>query len=166
MSCFIMNPDSIRRIGYTLADILNGCKYSGTLNLAKAAARHTIAGKEFSDCIVGGSYNEELISQALHRINAQAYAGRYREPDLEQLPDPAAKTRYSLHRLPLYIERSERPHEWHFHLMQLLDCWLYQTAEDATMKDEKRIALQAFSNALAVQMVQHSEPYNHYVWGE
>lgn len=167
MSCFIMNPDSIRKIGYTLAAILDGCEYSNTASIATDAAFVADLPNVFHQYFsrIRG-YNGEGISEDLHTINARAYAGRYKEEFLQPFAPSTDTTRKSLSRLAQYTNHTESPQEWHYHLISLLDCWLYQTAEDATRNDPKRIALQAFAASLSRQIVQHSEEYNRYRWGE
>ena len=163
MSCFIMNPDSIRKIGYTLAAILNACKYRNAITFDKSACTAAKLNKLFAEYdrpLYG--YDPEMISEALHRLNAKAYAGRYSDPDAEPFAPPA-NLRY---RLRPAADATKTPQEWHFHLASLLDCYLYQTAEDATIDDPLRAALETFSAHLATGIVRNSERYNKYRWGE
>lgn len=163
MSCFVMNPDSIRKIGYTLAAILNACKYGNSYRFDKGAATAANLPKLFAayDRPLYG-FDPESISEALHRLNAKAYAGRYSDPDECEFAPPANK-RYSLQPI---TGVGSTPQEWHYHLASLLDCYLYQTAEDATLADPLRAALETFSAHLAAGIVRNSDYYNLHRWGE
>ena len=167
MSCFIMNHDSIRKIGHTLADILDACELSNTVSIATSAAEAADLPRVFWRYYSRTrGHNAEGIAEDLHTINARAYAGRYREEGLEPFEPSHSYKRKSIYRPAQYEGHTESPQEWHYHLVSLLDCYLYQTAEDATRHDPKRFALQDFAAALSRQIVQHSEPYNRNRWGE
>lgn len=137
MSCYIMNHDAIRTMGYTLADCLNRSLYGNEYSIAIAAVQYSDLGKAFMDgfCFKNGRFQPERISITLHRLNAQAYAGRYRESELETFSVPKSDRKcslwrkYSLWRPPEYVDGYERPKDWHYTLLALIDCWLYQTAE-------------------------------------
>ena len=169
MSCFIMRPESIWTLANTLESVLNAAHFSGELTITAAALMGTPCAAAFADCkpspVLEGFYADQ-IADVLWRINSDAYAGRYHDPQQEPLPDYVAGTGKSLFECPVYGDHREQPQPWHYHLCRLLDCWLYQTSEDATRKDEKRVALQAFANALKVQLVTHSTEYNAFRWGE
>lgn len=163
MSCFIMNPDSIRRIGYTLAEILNACKYRNVYTFDKAAANAANLPKllaEHDRPLYG--YDPESISKTLHDLNVKAYAGRYADPEEDPFPSPL-NIRYTLRPA---AGACNTPQEWHYHLCSLLDCYLYQTAEDATLHDPLREALETFAACLKSGIVQHSDQYNKFRWGE
>lgn len=163
MSCFIMNPDSIRKIGYTLADILNACKYRNCWSFDKGAAKAARLPELFAayDRPLYG-YDPEMISKALHDLNAKAYAGRYSDPEETPFADPA-NMKYTLRP---FAGACNTPQEWHYHLASLLDCYLYQTAEDVTLTDPLREALETFAACLKYGIVQHSDLYNMFRWGE
>lgn len=167
MSCFIMNPESIRKIGYTLAAILDVSEFGKECTIATNAAESANLPKAFHQYYSRHrGYNAEGISEDLYMLNLQAYASRYERSPWEPFPDPISRSAYSLTRLPVYADHTEAPQEWHYHLLKLLHCWLYQTEEDATIEDEKRKALEAFANALSCQIVQHSNEYSKFRWGE
>lgn len=166
MSCFIMPPVSIRTLGNTLDSVFNAAKYSNTHSITTAAVCNTSLCKAFADCLYCECYDGEMIAAELFRINAAAYAGRYKEPTDTALPPHIAGTARSLFDRPVFADHMERPQDWHYHLASLLDCWLYQTSEDATRTNEKRIALAEFARNLKCIIVQHSEQYNKTRWGE
>jgi hypothetical protein len=171
MSCFIMRPESIWMLANTLESVLNAAHFSGELTITTSALMCAPScAAAFADCkpspILEGVYADQ-IADALWRINSAAYAGRYRrDPQQEPLPPCVAGTGKSLYDRPVYGDHREQPQPWHYHLCRLLDCWLYQTDEDATRKDEKRVALQAFATALKSSLVTHSPEYNAGRWGE
>lgn len=163
MSCFIMKPESIRKIGYTLAEILNACKYRNVYTFDKGAAKAANLPKLFAEYdrpLYG--FDPEAISETLHRLNAKAYAGRYSDPDECEF-DPPANVRYNMRPL---AGATNTPQEWHYHLASLLDCYLYQTDEDTTHADPIREALETFSVRLAAGIVRNSESYQRIRWGE
>ena len=163
MSCFILHPNSLRMIGYTLAEILNACKYRKVYTFDKGAAKAANLPKllaEYDRPLYG--YDPESISKALHDLNVKAYAGRYADPEEDPFPSPL-NMRYNLRPA---AGACNTPQEWHYHLASLLDCYLYQTAEDATLADPLRAALETFAACLKSGIVQHSEQYNKFWWGE
>lgn len=186
MSCFVMKPESIRQIGYTIEKIFNCYLYSNTATITMHAVdaagglpaclggyyiQPGSLGVVFADCRTpSGDFDGEMIARELWRLNVAAYNGRYNEQGGEELPPdlvglPDIRRAYSLWKMPEYADHMEKPQEWHYHLCRLLDCWLYQTCEDATDKHEKRQALRKFSDALKVAIVQHSDDYNNFRWG-
>lgn len=186
MSCFVMNPASIRKIGYTLEKCFNSYIYSNTLTITMQAVDaaggipgHVCAyyiqpdsiGAAFADCRTpSGDFDGEKIARELWRLNVAAYNGRYNEQGGEELPPdlvclPDIRRAYSLWKTPEYADHREKPQPWHYHLCRLLDCWLYQTDEEATAKDAKRQVLRKFSDALKVAIVQNSDKYNDFRWG-
>lgn len=159
MSCYIMNHDNIREIGYTLAEILNRSLYDNEVTIASSAAQCSNLGKALTDCYVGDRFSGERISEILHRINAQAYAERYRESDLELFSAPESRRKYSIWKLPERDGIDEIPQDWHYALTVFIDCWLYQTDEGNAAIADKRLAVQEFVRQLTRQIVQHSDGY-------
>ena len=164
MSCFIMQSKSIWMLANTLESVFNAAKFSGTWSITSAAVCETSLCNAFADCIRCDCYDSEMIAAALYRINAAAYAGRYNEPIDTELPPYVAGTARSLFDRPYYADHMERPQDWHYQLASLLDCWLYQTDEDATRKDKKRVALTEFARNLKCMIVSHSTQYSQHRW--
>lgn len=158
MSCYVMKADSIRKIAYSIADILNHLHASPDCTITSDAATAAKLPHAFSRYFSRVRwYNGEGIAEDLHRINMLAYCGRYREdPETGVYPIIGAPEDLSIVKRAEYGEHSEIPQPWHYELAGLLDCWLYQTAEDATINDPLRLALQNFSAALKSGIVQHS----------
>lgn len=159
MSCYIMNHDNIREIGYTLAEILSRSLYDNEVTIASSAAQCNNLGKAFMDCYLNGRFAGEKISEILHRINASAYAERYKENDLELFSAPESRRKYSIWELPERDGIDEIPQDWHYALTALIDCWLYQTDEGNAAIADKRLAVQEFARQLTRQIVQHSDGY-------
>ncbi len=168
MSYFVMRPESIWQLANTLESIMNAATFSNTCTLTTAATCSTPMCNAFTDCasLSGTDYDAEPIAAALWEINNAAYAGRYRVPETPPLPEYVAGTGRSLCALPVFIDHAERPQPWHYHLCRLLDCWLYQTNEDATRNNKKRIALEAFTRNLKCLLVSHAPEYTAGRWGE
>lgn len=161
MSCYVMNHEAIRTMGYTLADCLNRSIYGNEYSIAVCAAEYSNLGKAFMDgfCFMEGRYQPEGISITLHRLNAQAYAERYRESELETFSACGSRRKHSLWQPPEYVDGCERPQDWHYTLLALIDCWLYQTAEGNVYKSDTRLALNRFAQELARLVTQHSPAY-------
>lgn len=159
MSCHIMNHDSIRKMGYTIAECLNRGIYGNDCTMATIAAQCSDLGKAFMDCYLNGRFSGERISEALHRINASAYAERYKESDLELFSAPESRRKYSIWELPERDGIDEIPQDWHYALTVLIDCWLYQTDEGNAAIADKRLAVQEFARQLTRQIVRHSAEY-------
>lgn len=166
MSCLVMRPESIRTLANTLDSVFNAAAFVPEHTITTAAVCGTTLCNAFADCIRCQCYDGEMIAAALYRLNAQAYGTRYKEPTDAELPPYVAGTARSLFDRPVIKDYAERPQDWHYHLASLLDCWLYQTDEDATRKDAKRVALEEFTRNLKCQIVTHSEQYNKTRWGE
>lgn len=171
MSCFVMAPAATRQIGHTLENIISQYIYSNTLTISWYAVEESRILEIFKDCRNrSGDFDGEMISTELYRLNVEAYNGQYKETGGEDLPPeqtgfPRLRKVYSLVKTPEYGENREIPQEWHYHLCKLLDCWLYQTAEDGTCKDEKRLCIKKFSDYLKITLVQHDEKYSKFEWG-
>lgn len=158
MSCYVMSTNDIRKIGYTLARCINFSVNSPTGTMATLATECSKIAAEFLDCYVNGRFSEERISAALYQLNAQAYNERYSVvPDPFDRPDPSRS--YCLYAYPKWDAYEETPQPWHYALIALIDRWLCETAEGDTVKDSKRLAVQAFAQSLAMQIVQNSADY-------
>lgn len=165
MSCFVMDPDSVRAIANTLDTALNFTTYGKDITIISSAVCSSSLRSAFSDCTIGGSYRGELIAAALYSLNVKAYSDRYNETTCEKLPRRVpghhAPTLYAP---PIFCNYMERPQDWHYQLAFLIDCWLYQTDEDATRSDPKYAALAEFSQNLKCEIVSHSPQYSEQPW--
>ena len=87
------------------------------------------------------------------------------EPADEEAPTIDG-SKYIVHHRPEYREHGFAVCPWHYQLAKLLDCWLYQTAEDATYKDPLRLAMKEFRDGLYYFIVMNSPQYVDVQWGE
>lgn len=168
MSCFVMNPEPLAAIANAVETRLNvGYDYWGF------EAPDSLY-RELAGCKMSCTYFAEEIYKKLYAVNVRAYNGRYashEEPADEEAPIIDG-SKYIVHHGPEYQSRGEGNGTtyavlpWHYQLAQLLDCWLYQTAEDATRSDPFRLAMQEFRDGLYSFIVQHSHEYFAGRWGE
>lgn len=155
MSCFVMNPEPLAAIANAVETRLN-CDYNYWGFEAPASLYNALA-----DCKTSCTYFAEDIYRRLYAVNIRAYNGRYadhEEPEDEEAPTINLR-KYIVHRPPEYREHGFAVRPWHYQLAKLLDCWLYQTAEDATYKDPLRLAMAEFRDNLYSFIVGNSPEY-------
>lgn len=166
MSCFVMSPESICTLACTLERTLNTSVVSPVCTISTNAVRDCeYSGvsilRAFSDCMCGSRYDARKLAEALWRINALAFAGRYDDPEVGDCPDFQEYGRGLFQ--PCECDENGAL-SWVYRFANLIDCWLYQTDEDATRSDPKRAALEAFSDALKRGIVQYDPRYNSQRW--
>ncbi len=161
MSCFIMNPESLAALGSATADRLN--LSSSFWGFEAPRELHNA----LTDCSICGHYSKQDIYDRLYALNVRAYCGRYDEPfNPEDITGPDVDiARYAIHCKPEYRANGFTVQPWHYQLAKLLDCYLYQTAEDTTYNDPLRMALVKFRDALYAFIVTHSTQYTALSWG-
>ena len=160
MSCFVMNPESLAALANTVEMLLN-CVNSGGLYLSRSLYA------ALKDCRNSGGYSAEAIYRKLYAVNVAAYNGRYPEDICEEPEAPKLDmSKYVFHKKTRYRDHGVVVAPWHYHLAKLLDCWLYQTAEDATGDDPFRLAMEKFADALYTFIVTHNPQYQSVTWGE
>ena len=164
MSCFIMRTESIYTLGNTLESVFNAALHSFSCTIATDACPNALL-DAFADCVRCQSFDGVQIADVLYRINAMAYAGRYKKPVDDELPPCPDGAGRSLYARPVIEIHRERPQDWHYHFAALLDCWLYQTNEDATRDDIRRTMLSDFARNLKCLLVTHSMQYSKHPWG-
>lgn len=160
MSCFIMNEKALAALAIATGKILNqGFNYFGF------EAPHVLY-DALNDCKadVYRDYNAPQIYAKLYALNAQAYAGRYRE-DADITPPDVDFSGVDVTHAPQYADNSFKVCPWHYQLAKLVDCYCYQTDEDATRGDELIRAMRELSNTLRGFIVQHSADYIAVPWG-
>lgn len=169
MSCYIMAPDKIRRIGYALADIFSSCLYGESVSIDKSACIASGLMQSFMPACYSRNmigFAPEKISEVLHRVNAKAYAARYKETEESTFPPPdKRRPEYSIRPAPNQL-REMNLLPYYYHLMRLVDCWLYQTDEETTKNDPLRQKMNDFMNCLAREIVQNSPQYHCTLWDE
>lgn len=162
MSCFVMKPEALAALANAVETRLNiGYDFWG---FEAPDSLYDV----LRDCKRSYTYFAEEIYHRLYAVNVRAYNGRYarhEEPADEEAPAINVND-YIVHRPPEYREHSFAVLPWHYRLAKLIDCWLYQTAEDATYKDPLRLAMQEFRDGLYHFIVQHRPEYRDAQWGE
>ena len=161
MSCMIMNYESLAALANAVEARLNcGYDYWGF------EAPDNLF-RELSDCKTTYLYSAEDIYRRLYALNVRAYNGRY--GDHEETEDETAPvidgSKYVVHRPPEYREHGFAVQDWHYHLAQLLDFWLYQTSESATHNEPLRLAMQDFRDILFRFIIRNSPQYADMRWG-
>ena len=166
MSCFIMNDSALS----ALADFI-GCLLNHGYNYFSFPAP-AILHIELNDCNEHGSYQEEKIYNRLYSLNVAAYRGRYPEETVDYWPDYKENIKYKPTTYGPMNPDDERSgytaqvQPWHFEMLNRLDCFLYQCAEDATYNTDLYKALKALQVELMRFICQHSTPYTAHKWGE
>lgn len=165
MSCFVMKPESIKTIACTMEDIFNDFNvFFGAFDFAFSKI------KEANNDIFKMKYgvyvlNKNELYNALMKLNLKAYNGRYWRWCGEEYPLFSEVDSGSIHECFEVCDNRYVVGEWLYHLAKLLDCYLYQTAEDGTDKDDFRLALVEFNKAVKEYIVVHSTTYNKFEWG-
>ena len=161
MSCFVMNPEPLAVLASAIEARLD-CDYGYWGFEAPDSLYHELDG-----CRRAFLYSAEEIYRRLYAVNVRAYNGRYaahEEPEDEEAPDIDV-SKYIIHRGPKYREHGFAVQPWHYQLAKLLDCWLYQTLEDATHKDPLRLAVKDYRDLLYSFIVANSPQYADTLWG-
>lgn len=162
MSCMIMGYEPLAALANAVETRLNvGYSYWGF------EAPDSLY-RELADCKRSCTYFSEQIYKRLYALNVRAYNGRYanhEEPADEEAP-AIDVNRYTVHHGPEYREHGFAVRPWHYQLAKLLDCWLYQTAEDATYKDPLRLAMVEFRDNLYSFIVTNRPEYVTSSWGD
>ena len=158
MSCFMMDNRATSTLSNTLEYIMN----SG-FNRFGFEAPDSLH-KALSDCRDRyGFYCSGLIFNRLFSLNARAYSTRYKSELDDSIPSKPEVP-------PLVQERQcEDYHEkllpWHYKFAKLLDCFIYQASEDATMNDPLELALVDFSRSYKSFLVVNTAEYSAAPWG-
>ena len=161
MSCMIMNSESLAALANAVEARLN-CGY----NYWGFEAPDSLF-RELSDCKIVHLYSAEDIYRRLYALNVRAYNGRYdgHEESVDETAPVIDGHKYIIHRAPEYREHGFAVQDWHYHLAQLLDFWLYQTSETATHNDPLRLAMQDFRDILFRFIIRNSSQYADMRWG-
>ena len=137
MSCMVMNPEPLAALANAVETRLN-CDF----NYWGFEAPDSLY-RELEDCMTSVTYFAEDIYRKLYALNIRA-----------------------VHHGPEYREHGFAVRPWHYQLAKLLDFWLYQTAEDATVNDPLRLAMKEFRDGLYQFIVLNSPEYFNVRWGE
>ena len=162
MSCFVMLPDALRAMGEAISTIHNrGVEYCGfdcpqSLRDALAPCRDW-----------HGEVSGKCVYEALFALNVRAVAGRYREESDVAVPDatifPELMHPVQLVRIGNHWAMSIQP--WHYQLLKLLECWLYQTDEDFTINHPLHKGVADLVNSIQGFIVHNAAEYINTPWG-
>lgn len=161
MSCFIVRPSTVAAIADFTACLLNhgfnffGFETNGELSLA------------LMDCKRGGWYSEQEIFKELARLNREAFKSRYANnldvlETLEPLPEYKENTTYKARK---YQDGRPVIEKWHYEMLKMLDCFLYQCSEDGTDKTHLYKGLVNLRNTMAMFIVRANADYDAFPWG-
>ena len=163
MSCFVMKKEPLAALANAVATRLN-CDFD-YWGFEAPSSLH----RELNSCFVPYcEFSAGKIYCKLYALNVQAYNERYagrKEPYSEEAPNVDID-RYTVHHRPEYRDRYFAVCPWHYQLAKLLDCWIYQTAEDATSANPLRLAMKEFRDSLYSFIVQNSPDYTVLLLGE
>ena len=158
MSCFICDSKTISAITDLICKIADG--YADSDLTVVSGNYHLI--KAVSDCRDRHGYSEEAIYKKLYAENYKAFAGRYKDHQIDVII-PEYKP-YSIIKQPEYdfVEkfgsyRVIKP--WHFQMLKYLDCYLYQVDEDSTHNDELVSGIQELRNDFANTILRNIPEY-------
>lgn len=163
MSCMMSSPRQLSALATAAENLLNmGYNFAGYY--APGALFEAL-----NDCADPQRFfDEKLIYERLHRLNATAYNGRYnRNP-----ADPADDLPADFPEVPRFVERvAWADGRWevqpgHYKLLKLLDFFIYQVCEDATQNDPLTKALEEWAHRLQAFIIQNSPAYKEIGWGE
>lgn len=164
MSCFVMKKEPLAALANAVAARLN-CDYNYWGFEAPASLY-----RELKSCaILYHCFSAGKIYCKLYTLNVQAYNGRYlghQNSCNEEVPPNVDIDSCTVHRRPEYREHGFAVCPWHYQLAKLLDCWLYQTAEDIIHTDPLRLAIKDFRDSLYSFIIQNSPDYVTFSWGE
>lgn len=162
MSCMMMGLEPLAALANAVETRLN-CGYNYWGFEAPDSLYH-----ELRDCKISYTYDAMAVYRKLYAINVRACNGRYmghEEPADEDAP-VIDGSKYIVHRPPEYREHGFAVRPWHYQLANLLDFWLYQTAEDATHSDPLRLAMGEFRDCLYRFIIRNSPEYVKLQWGK
>lgn len=163
MSAFLLSENRIAQIADYLSTLYNcGFNFFG---YSMPEELHN----ELSDCCdIYGNTNTKKIFEKLYNLNAAAVAGRY---DEAQTPAPDLPKFTPLHhyREAAQDETIKRWYEdikpWHFELLKLFQCFLYQCDEDATRETDLFKALNRLEYTMLNHIVSNNPEWINSKWG-
>lgn len=158
MSCFIMNADAIGTLATSLEKVLNmGFNFFGF------EAPESLF-NALRDCEnPRGFFDENKIYAALYNLNCHAYCTRYKEETYDDLPN-VDFTRCNIVKRAGY-NNHYMVEKWHYQLLKLLDCFIYQVSEDGTRNHDLTLALKDMRLVLMAFIIHNNDIYAGLPWG-
>ena len=124
---------------------------------------------ELFDCRdIFGNTTTKKIFEKLYNLNAAAVSGRYNE---EMSPAPDMPKFAAIHkpREAAHDETIARWYDeikpWHFELLKLFQCFLYQCDEDTTRETDLFKALKSLENTMLNHIVANNPEWIKANWG-
>ena len=151
MSCFIMQDRALAAIAESICSIGNAGYNPFGMEIPRSLR------EALDDCHRDRWLMPDLVYKALYKLNLAAYSGRYREDAEEVTPNMPKGCEIA------YPCRDPKP--WHYQLLKLLDCFVYQCEEDATKNAPLLLGVREFSAELAIWLVRNNPEYLESLWG-
>jgi len=159
MSCRVMKIESLAELASYMAALMN-LGFDFFQHSAPAALFETTR-----DCRKSYFCSSRKLYEKLYSLNVAAFNGRYKEDDTTAAPDVDID-KYSTYERLTFEDFPPQVATWHYRIAKLLDCWLYQTDEDATHADDFRMAVAELRRVLVDFIVSNSAAYKAIEWGE
>lgn len=158
MICLMMNEKALAAIALATENLLNMGYDAWGFDAPE------ILFEALRDCEnERGFFHTEKIYEKLYVLNSRAYAGRYKEP-VNIIPPEVDFSSLHLWKRPEYNGHYIIK-EWHYKLLKLLDCFNYQTAEQATSRDPLKKAMDELARVLSCFIARNSAAYEAAPWG-
>lgn len=163
MSAFLLNENRIAQ----LADYLSTLHNCG-LNFFGYDMPQELRTELFDCRDIYGNTSTRKIFEKLYNLNAAAVSGRYNTPS-DAVPDLPAFTHLHQFRKPAQDDNIKRWYEeiepWHYELLKLFQCFLYQCDEDATRETDLFKALKCLEYTMLNHIVANNPEWIKANWG-
>lgn len=163
MSCFILSERALAALADGMEKVLNmGYNFAGL-----DAPRSLRDALEENSADKYGFFDTKDIYTQLYKLNARAYSGRYPYDPADETPPDFPAVSPLLQR----VEWDGKTHCFkitpdHFKYLKLLECLIYQCAEDATDRDPLYLALKEYQKNWCNFLVHNNPDYSRAPWGD
>lgn len=165
MSCFVLRDESIMTLANTISTAYLSFAYA---NWGLPTSGKLWDALKAAGCVERNELNPVRVAVVLYLLNVKAYNTRYREQIPEDVPD--FKDMRMRHVGPSLTDRNNSRAEqvrnnkrvyqpWVYQLVALLDCYAYETAEDATYNDPIRLGIVEFADDIRKSLVMCDTRY-------
>lgn len=157
MSCFVLSD----RVHAAIADTLDHINMGGFNNYGFTVP-------DYIAKLLNHEDGARRLYGELYRLNVRAYCDRYNDTKTEpnfvpDMPEPPKIIQYSTRE---YRNGVCVIQQWHYKLLKLLDCYLYQCSEGDVPQKALFIALDEFRDTLRYFIINNNENYNQLPWGD